>query len=441
MSDFLKRDAVEVETVAGTLHRDALYAASFRLDVVDGPDAGASFSVSSAAPSRRLIGRSQVCDIRLTDAHVSRRHAAFEVRAGFLQVTNLSATSGTYVNEVSVNDANVWGGEAIRVGSTTLRATVVSSEPESIVPPATRFGNVLGVSEEMRRLYPTLERLAGSNVACVIEGETGTGKELVAESIHENGPRAKGPFIVIDCTAVRPATFEAVLLGLDGDSGGPGAIEQAHGGTLFLDEIAELDAALQPRLLRAIERGALQRVGARDWTSVDVRFIAATSRDLDAEVQSGRFREDLFYRLAVTRIELPVLRRREGDVELLARAFWQSLGGSPPDAPAAMLERFRRQAWPGNVRELRNAVARHIALGMDAPMPQAPPPVGEDFIEGVLAMDLPLPRARDLVATDFERRYVERVFAAHGGHVGRAAAASGLARRYFQTLRAKHVPR
>jgi DNA-binding NtrC family response regulator len=435
------RDAREAETAAGADNREALYAVSFRLDVVKGPDAGRSFIVSFAEPSRTLIGRSSICDIQLNDPHVSRRHASVEVRPGFLRWANLSGTGGTYVGEVSINDANLWGGEVVRIGSTELRVTLVDADPTIRVPAVDGFGNVLGASEEMRRLYPMLAKLADSDLPCIIEGETGTGKEVVAESLHERGPRAAGPFVILDCTSVPADAFEAALFGSAGDDGGAGAIEQADGGTLLLDGIEELDPALQARLLRAIETGTVQRVGAREPTKVNVRFLAATRRDLDEEVQAGRFREDLFYRLAVTRIELPPLRSRAGDVELLTREFWKRLGGAPAGPPPAMLERFRHQAWPGNVRELRNAVARHLALGDDTPESSKASAAPADFIEHVLTMDLMLPRARELVIADFERRYVERVLATHGGHVGRAAAASGLARRYFQELRAKRVPR
>jgi DNA-binding NtrC family response regulator len=322
----------------------------------------------------------------------------------------------------------------------------------------------------MRRLYPLLARIAASTVPAVIEGETGTGKELVAEALHEMGPRADGPFIVFDCTTVAPNLLESALFGHERGSF-TGAVQQkkgvfelAHGGTLFLDEIGDLDLTLQPKLLRALERSEISRVGSGRWERVDVRVISATRRDLDREVQQGRFRDDLFYRLAITRVELPALRRRTGDIGYLARHFWRELGGAGLPLPIALFQRYEEYPWPGNIRELRNAIARRIALGdmVDAPgltgptsgpTPGSGPASGaaptsgaasvpgaarsDEVIAAILAQDLPLPRARELMVDEFERRYVERVLAKHGGNVTHAAASSGIARRYFNTIRAR----
>jgi DNA-binding NtrC family response regulator len=222
--------------------------------------------------------------------------------------------------------------------------------------------------------------------------------------------------------------------------------EQAHGGTLLIDEIGDLDLALQPKLLRAIERSEVRRLGSAQTVKVDVRLLAATRRDLDREVQAGRFRDDLYHRLCVARIELPPLRERAGDVELLARHFFRELGDKATAQLGGFLSRWRDYNWPGNVRELRNAVARQIALGdlgradEIADEPAAPPPPGApDIIEEVLALRLPLSLARERVVDNFERRYVARVLAEHGGNVVRAAQASGIARRYLQKLKARQA--
>jgi transcriptional regulator with GAF, ATPase, and Fis domain len=233
-----------------------------------------------------------------------------------------------------------------------------------------------------------------------------------------------------------------------------GAFERAHTGTLLIDEIGELDIALQAKLLRAIERAEIQRIGSERVLKVDVRVLAATRRDLDREIQEGRFRDDLFFRLAVARVELPPLRAREGDIGVLARQFWKQLGGAPGAIPYEAFARFEGYTWPGNIRELFNAVMRLLALGEWAET--ASPAQGQgngqgqgqglpatrdgddgDPIAEILRLGLPLPRARERAVQELERRYVERVLLEHDGSVARAAAASGIALRYFQLIRAR----
>jgi transcriptional regulator with GAF, ATPase, and Fis domain len=254
--------------------------------------------------------------------------------------------------------------------------------------------------------------------------------------------------VVFDCTAIPPGLVESELFGHERGAftgaiaSRKGVFEQADGGTLFIDEIGDLELGLQPKLLRALERSEVRRIGGERWIRVDVRLIAATRRDLDREVQLGRFRDDLFHRLAVGRIELPPLRSRRGDVELLARSFWQQLGGDAAGLPADTLARWRDYAWPGNVRELRNAVARRIELG---DLAQSRPiddgdgalALSEDFISKVIDAKLPIVQARQRVVNEFERRYIARILADNGGSIAKAASASGIARRYFQLLRAR----
>jgi two-component system response regulator HydG len=426
-------------------------AASFALTVIEGPDAGKSFTVAEGQPSRVLVGQGPACDLRVGDRLVSRRHAAFELAGARLRVTDLASTNGTFVQGVAVVDAYLGGGEVVRIGDTTLRVDRAARAAVAL-PAATRFGKIVGASPEMRRLYPLCERLAASSVPVIIEGETGTGKEVLAESLHDEGPRASGPFVVFDCTAVAPNLVESALFGHERGSftgatdARRGVFEEAHGGTLLLDEIGDLDLPLQAKLLRALERGEVQRVGSSRWVRVDVRVLAATRRDLDREIQLGRFRDDLFFRLAVARIELPPLRRRAGDALVLAQHFWARLADRGVPFPADLGLRLDTYEWPGNVRELFNAVARRVALGdlaslettRAAPTEAAPAGARGDVVDAVLALDLPLVRARERVVEEFERRYVQRVLGQHGGNVTNAAAASGIARRYFQLLRARH---
>jgi DNA-binding NtrC family response regulator len=291
------------------------------------------------------------------------------------------------------------------------------------------------------------ERLAKTEVPIIIEGETGTGKENLAESIHEASAKG-GPFVVFDCTTVSPTLVEAELFGHErgaftgADAARPGMFELAHGGTLFIDEIGDLDAAMQPKLLRAIERGEIRRVGAPSTIKVEVRIIAATRRNLDREVEEGRFRDDLFHRLAVARVELPPLRERSGDVGLLARLFVDQLAAPPDILTRDVVQRLDAYSWPGNVRELRNAVARLVALGElslkapNEPLGRASGP-NPDWIAELLASGLAFPAARRRCVDVFEQRYMEHMLEKHGGNVGRAIEASGVSERYFHLVKAR----
>jgi DNA-binding NtrC family response regulator len=417
--------------------------AVFVLRVLDGRSQGATLTVDDASPGALLCGKSPVCALRIDDPAVSRRHFSVEVKGEDLHLVDLGSTNRTRVNQLAVEAAFLRGGEMVQVGTTTVHVARAPAREAPEVATASRFGAVIGASREMRRLYTLCAKLAASTVSVVIEGETGTGKEALAEALHDQGPRAAEPFVVFDCTAVPANLIESDLFGHErgaftGAVGSrKGVFEQADRGTLLIDEIGDLDLALQAKLLRAIERGEIRRVGGNAAIRVDVRILAATRRDLDAEVQAGRFRDDLFHRLAVARIELPPLRSRKGDIPLLARHFWGTLGGDVSALPPDVLGRWESYPWPGNVRELRNAVARQIALGEDAPQSVPPASREEDVVERVLAMDLPLQRARNLIVEDFERRYLERVLARYGGNVTRAAEASGIARRHFYRLRAR----
>jgi DNA-binding NtrC family response regulator len=420
---------------------------TFLLSAVTGPDAGKSFEIDVSRGGRVLLGQSPVCTVRLDDPTVSRRHAAFDVIDGSLRLTDLGSTNGTFVNGVKALEVSLTGGETIQVGSDVFRIEPGGDSLEQ-AESQSAFGRFVGASPEIRRLYPTMRRIAASDIPVVIEGETGTGKEVLAEAIHEQGARASGPFVVFDCTTVAASLMEAALFGHERGSftgaltSSPGLFEQADKGTLFIDEIGDLDLALQPKLLRAIERAEVRRIGGRAWVGVNVRVLAATRRDLDREVQAGRFRDDLFFRLAVGRIELPPLRNRRKDISLLASHFWRELGGNPAALTGDLLNRLEDYDWPGNVRELRNAIARRIALGeLTEPSRSTGQPASTPFVDPVQAiidMELPFPIARDKVIALFEQRYVDQVLSRHGGNVTRAAHASGVGRRYFQTIRGRH---
>ena len=429
--------------------------ATFAIEVAEGPDAGKRFQLDPSSPSGILIGIGPACDVKLSDPEISRRHASIRFKDQRLLLTDLDSTNGTFVDGVAVLQALLRGGETVRMGSSAFRVERAAARRPPMVN-AHSFARVIGASSAMRRLYPLCQRLAQIDVPLVIEGETGTGKEQLAEALHEEGPRRSAPFVVFDCTAVAPNLIESELFGHErGAFTGSvatrkGVFERAHGGTLLIDEIGDLPLELQSKLLRAIERSEIRRVGGQGPIRVDVRLMAATRRDLDREVQQRRFRDDLFHRIAVTRIALPPLREREGDIPLLARHFCTLLGGAPDALSNELLQSWSDRAWPGNVRELRNAVARRLALGdlasfeedeikAERTASEARPAVANhgDAIARVLARELPLAEARQLLVDEFERRYLDHVLETHGGNVTRAAAAAGVARRHLQRLRAK----
>jgi two-component system, NtrC family, response regulator HydG len=414
----------------------------YRVVIDSGPDAPAELDLG-ASYLRATVGQAAVCALRLTDPEVSRRHFALEPSEHGVALDDLSSTNGTWVNGVRVERAHLTGGEHIQIGRTVLRLECTDAMGVVTLSDRTSFGKVVGASPQMRELYALCERVSKTELPVLIEGETGTGKEALAESIHDESPRHGGPFVVFDCTAIAPALAESELFGHERGaftgavSTRRGVFEQADGGTLFIDELGELDPSLQPKLLRALERREVRRVGGDHWVKFDVRLLSATRRDVDAEIQAGRFRDDLFFRLAVARVELPPLRARTGDVAVLLRHFWSALGGPEP-IPYDVERRFERHTWPGNVRELRNAVARQLALGSAHALGGAAAEEARtEGVEGILSRDLPFSRARELALRDFERRYLERLLALHGGNVGRAAAASGVARRYFNVLLAR----
>ena len=292
----------------------------------------------------------------------------------------------------------------------------------------------------MRRLFALLERIAPTDAPVLIQGETGTGKELCAEALHAHSPRADKPFVVMDLAAVQPTLIESELFGhVRGAFTGAvadraGAFERADGGTLFLDEVGELSAELQPRLLRALERGQVKRVGANDFKTVNVRVIAATHRDLLALARENRFREDLYHRLAVLQARLPPLRERREDIAGLVEGFLARIGRTGAIGPQT-LALLVGHDWPGNVRELRNVVERAVSLAGGAE--EVPPEVlalPDDAKASGTASGLLFKEAKDRLFEAFEREYLEGLMARCGGNVSRAAREAGIDRVYLHRL-------
>ncbi len=314
---------------------------------------------------------------------------------------------------------------------------------------ARHFPEIVGISRQMLELFDIMDRVSGTNTNILITGESGTGKEIVARAIHRHSPRAAHAFHVIDCTAVPESLFESVLFGhVKGSFTGavrdqPGLLRECDQGTAFFDEIGELPATLQAKLLRVVQEQTFTPVGESTPVHVDTRFICATNRDLQLEVNSGRFRRDLFYRLGVIHIELPPLRQRGGDVILLAEHFLEMLrpGGSHDYRfSGEVIACFQRYAWPGNVRELRNVVERALALtrsswieAQDLPTAIQPPaldaqPCGADAAG----------TSREEALDSAEYRYLTSLLREHHGNVSQAAQQAGMSRQGMHKLLKKH---
>jgi len=398
---------------------------SFLMRVVQGPDTGLEVMIDDASPARVLIGKSPLCDVRLHDPEVSRRHLSMRPTDKALELLDLGSTNGTTVNGVTVREVMLAGGEAIRLGSTVMKVARVTAGEAPLLQ-ATSFGRMYGESRAMRKIFPVLEHLARLNHPVLVEGEAGTGKELAADELHQQGPRREGPFALLETETMAADEIGARLFGAGG------LVTAAAAGTLFIDEVANLPLDVQAELSARIGEGRVPRL------------VLGTRRDLDRDVSQGRFREELLHRLAATRVALPPLRERAGDVRVLADLFWSELVTADPEAtqtehlPPDLLPRFDGYAWPGNVRELRAAVESRLRLGElatfelkdDAEDPR-------DFLDAIVSRPIPFSTARRTVMAELERRYVTALLQRHGGNVTRAAAASGLAHRYFKLIRAR----
>ena len=406
---------------------DAVLIRQFEVSVVDGVDRGKRCTSSSDELS---IGTAETSDLRLTDPAVSRHHLALRIDERGLALIDLGSRNGTLVGDLEVVRGYVVSGARIRVGQTTLVVEILDRDVVQPISAADRSGPILGASPAMRRLYPLIEQCSRAASTVLILGETGTGKELLAEAIHAGSPRAAGPFAVVACSALSHDLAESELFGHEQGAftgamtARAGAFEAAHGGTVFLDEIGELPLALQPLLLRVLENRTVRRLGSNDQRPVDVRVIAASHRDLRELVNARRFRLDLYYRLCVLRIAVPPLRERPGDVALLAAQFWRALRRDP--IPQAFVEQLAGQSWPGNVRELRNAVERAAQLGWT---PQRVPVVAERESFG---------QAKERALAAWERTWVEELLAAHGGNLSRAARAARMGRSHLREMARRH---
>jgi len=413
-----------------------------QLKVARGPEKGQKGTVDKP---RYRVGALPGNDLRLSDPAVSGHHFELLLEAGGFRIRDLGSRNGTFVGDVQVRDAVLPAKTRIQLGDTRIVFEAVEESVELPASSTDRFGPLIGRSYVMRELFAELERYAKTHATVLVTGETGTGKEAVAEAIVAASDRANGPLVVVDCGALAPSLVESELFGHEKGAftgavaASSGAFERAHGGTVLLDEIGELPLELQPKLLRVLEAREVRRLGGTSRRQVDIRVLAATHRSLEEEVNQGTFRPDLFYRLSVLTVRLPPLRERVEDIKLLAAHFMTAIPGADTNVlDDAMLERLAAHSWPGNVRELRNAVER-LALGSDPIMaaPMAPGRRGPAD-PAVVDLDTPFRLQKERLVADFEQRYARALLEFSPGNLARAARKAGLDRMAVVKLLQRH---
>jgi len=414
-----------------------------QLVVIEGPDAGRAVPLDQA----RDVGTASNCALRLSDDHVSARHLTVEPVAGGFEVTDLGSTNGTLFEGAKVTKVRVGAGASFKLGRSLVRIQAEAMALDLTPSRSRRFGELVGESLAMRELFAVLELAAQSDVTVLVQGETGTGKELVARALHDASSRHAGPFVAVDCGALPESLLESELFGhVKGAFTGAserraGAFLRADKGTLFLDELGGVSAAAQARLLRVLEERRVKAVGADAETPVDVRVVAASRLNLEQAVAQGTFRSDLFYRLSVLCIELPPLRNRREDLPLLVTELLRRRGFEAGGVTGAAFDALRAHAWPGNVRELRNVLERALALSPAATsFAQLKLSLGAVEPGGGLAVrtELPFKEAKDAVVDAFEAEYLRELMSRHGGNLSAAAREAGVDRKHWRTLLEKH---
>lgn len=389
-----------------------------------------------------VVGAGKAADFVVDDPEVSRRHLELTLVPEGVLVVDLGSRNGTYYLGQRVERMTLALGSRLRIGSTELRLEIDPKAMRDAEGEVTTYRGLRGVSPPMRKLFSQLVRLEGSLVNVLVEGESGVGKELIAHALHQGSQRAAAEMVAVNCGALPRELVASELFGhRKGAFTGAaerreGAFLRADGGTLFLDEIGELPLDVQPMLLRALESGEVQALGADAPRRVEVRVVAATNRDLEQEVEAGRFREDLYFRLAVVRLRVPPLRERPDDIPALAAVFAESegVGTLPPEVLAELSSR----PWPGNVRELRNAISALAALG---DLPAKRRVAGGDDLDRAMSKAIdpsrPYAEQKDELASRFTKLYLEAVMRKAGGNQTEAARLAGLDRGYLGKLLGK----
>jgi DNA-binding NtrC family response regulator len=394
-----------------------------------------------------VIGRDEGAQIKLSDPEVSAVHCELRAVNEGVLVRDLGSTNGTFVGAFRVREGIITSKAELLVGQSRIGVEPTSAKQRVDVGYADHFGELVGSSPRMRRVFGVLEKVAKTPLSILILGETGTGKEVVARSVHLSSERKDGPFVVVDCGSIPQSLAESLLFGHEkGSFTGAterkkGALAEAHGGTLFLDELGELPIDIQPKLLRALAERQVKRVGGSSFEPIDVRVLAATRRDLAAEMNAGRFRSDLFFRIAQVRVELPPLRDRLDDLPMLVEEVCKRSGR--PDARDVVLDWVDRRLgsydWPGNVRELVN-VAQVAATLADTP----------EAIDDVLTLardaapDAPqrpqtaFAEAKRGAIAAFEKEYFAQLARGSKGNVSEMARQSGMERHHVRAYLRKY---
>jgi two-component system response regulator GlrR len=430
--------------------------ASFRVHISEGPDRGREVESEGTELS---IGTAEANQLVLSDPSVARHHCVITATPEGFVLRDLGTPGGTLLGGYRVREAMLTPGAVIGIGRTKLSFDTVGRMLRLPLARTGRFGKAIGESAAMRRVFGQLEKLAAGEQPVLLLGESGTGKSLVAEAIHTASPRARGPFVAVDCGSLPPSLVEVTLFGQE--KGAPGKLEAARGGTLFLDDIGELSPDLQQKLLRVLEKGVSRRVGSLEPLPVDVRIVAATSRDLRQEVNRSTFRADLFYRLSGATATLPPLRERREDIAALVASFWSELAGRNAGPPAHVLGALARQEWPGNLRQLRTAVERAVAaegvvenasarattvpdlslvsslaggIPVAPPARVGPPPMAEGSFDPTQSFRA----SKEAVVTRWERAYLVDLVRHCRGNVSRAARAARMDRNHLRDLLRRH---
>lgn len=437
--------------------KDIVFQRKCQLLVTDGLKRGQKLDLTGDIAR---IGKKETNDIVLDEKTVSRHHLEIQKNDDSYLLRDLGSTNGTYINNIRVKEAYLTPGDIIKVGGIHIEFRAFDERMQIEPSNKNNFGPLLGQSLKMRQIFGVLEKISPTNTTVIIEGETGTGKEVVARAIHENSPRKDKPFVVFDCSAVAENLIESELFGhMKGAFTGAiatrrGAFEEANGGTIFLDEMGELSLDLQPKLLRALEQRTIKKVGANETVPIDVRVICATNRNLKKEVVEKRFRQDLYYRLSVVKIKIPSLRERPEDIPYLIENFL-SKGVFNQNADGTLkiirveddaLKMFTRYQWPGNVRELINMLERIVPIvegssvtGQHVSFIFQDLEKEDEHTERMpIDMNLPFKEAKQQIIEHFERDYLAELLNRNNNNMSKAAREANIDRKHMRHLLKKH---